>query len=102
MTLVIVVILVLAYILIATEALTKVNKAAVAVFAGTVGWILYICYGTDYVMSQHLADYTDFLAGARTTSVVVKEYIAQNVFLKYVGRAADDDHCRDSQQQRMF
>ena len=89
MTLVIVVILVLAYILIATEALTKVNKAAVAVFAGTVGWILYICYGTDYVMSQHLADYTDFLAGARTTSVVVKEYIAQNVFLKYVGRAAE-------------
>ena len=89
MTLIIVAILLLAYILIATEVLTKVNKAAVAVFAGTVGWILYICYGTDFVMSQHPADYIDFLSGASPTSVVVKEYIAQNVFLKYVGRAAE-------------
>lgn len=88
MTIVIVFILLLAYFLIATEVLTKVNKAAVAVFAGTVGWILYICFGTDYVMSQHMADYTDFLAGASTTSTVVKEYIAQNIFIKYVGRAA--------------
>ena len=64
MTLVIVVILLIAYVLIATELLTKVNKAAVAVFAGTVGWILYICYGTDFVMSQHPNDYFDFLSGA--------------------------------------
>ncbi len=89
MTLVIVVILLIAYVLIATELLTKVNKAAVAVFAGTVGWILYICYGTDYVMSQHPTDYLGFLNGAVPTSTVVKEYIAQNVFLKYVGRAAE-------------
>ena len=89
MTLVIVVILILAYLLIATEKLTKVNKAAVAVFAGTVGWILYICFGTDYVMSQHSAEYTDFLNGAVPTSMAVKEYIAQNVFLKYVGKAAE-------------
>ena len=89
MTLVIVVILLIAYVLIATELLTKVNKAAVAVFAGTVGWILYICYGTDFVMSQHPNDYFDFLSGAVPTSSVVKEYIAQNVFLKYVGRGAE-------------
>lgn len=89
MTLVIVLILLIAYVLIATELLTKVNKAAVAVFAGTVGWILYICYGTDYVMSQHPSDYLGFLNGAVPTSTVVKEYIAQNVFLKYVGRAAE-------------
>ena len=95
MTLVIVVILLIAYVLIATELLTKVNKAAVAVFAGTVGWILYICYGTDFVMSQHPNDYFDFLSGAVPTSSVVKEYIAQDVFLKYVGH---DDHCRDTPQ----
>ena len=89
MTLVIVVILLIAYVLIATELLTKVNKAAVAVFAGTVGWILYICYGTDFVMSQHPNDYFDFLSGAVPTSSVVKEYIAQDVFLKYVGRGAE-------------
>lgn len=89
MTLVIVVILLIAYVLIATELLTKVNKAAVAVFAGTVGWILYICYGTDFVMSQHPNDYFDFLSGAVPTSSVAKEYIAQDVFLKYVGRGAE-------------
>lgn len=38
MTLVILAILILAYILIATENITKVNRAAVAIFAGTVGW----------------------------------------------------------------
>ena len=49
MTLVILAILILAYILIATENITKVNRAAVAIFAGTVGWVLYICFGMDFV-----------------------------------------------------
>lgn len=88
MTLLIVAILLLAFLLIATETLTNVNKAAVAVFAGTVGWVLYICYGTNFVMSQHSADYIDFLAGAVPTSTAVKHYIAQNIFIKYVGYAA--------------
>ncbi|MGI6224140.1 MAG: SLC13 family permease [Prevotella sp.] len=89
MTLIIVVIVILGFILIATETLTNVNKAAVAIFAGTVGWVLYICYGTDYVMSQHPLEYTNFLNGAVTTSTAVKEYIASHIFLKYVGRAAE-------------
>lgn len=89
MTLIIVCILLLAYLLIATEHVTKVNKAAVAVFAGTVGWILYICYGAEYVESRHMAGYTDFLAGAEATSLAVKQYIAQNIFLKCVGRGAE-------------
>lgn len=88
MALIIVAIFVVGFLLIATENLTNVNKAAVAIFAGTLGWVLYICYGTDFVMSQHSADYTDFLSGAVPTSVAVKEYIASNIFLKYVGHAA--------------
>ena len=52
MTLVILAILILAYILIATENITKVNRAAVAIFAGTVGWVLYICFGMDFVTSE--------------------------------------------------
>ena len=88
MTLIIVAILLLAFLLIATETLTNVNKAAVAVFAGTVGWVLYICYGTNFVMSQHPSDYIDFLGGAVPTSTAVKHYIAQNIFINYVGRAA--------------
>ena len=89
MTLIIVAILLIGYVLIATGNATNVNKAAVAMFMGTVGWVLYICLGSDYVMSQHPSEYTDWLAGASPTSSAVKYYIAQNIFLKYVGRAAE-------------
>lgn len=89
MTLVIVTILLIGYFLIATEKYTNVNKAAVAIFVGTFGWILYICYGTDYVMSQHARDYMLFLDGAQPSSALVKQFIAQNIFLKYVGKASE-------------
>ena len=89
MILVIVSILLLGYVLIATANFTNVNKAAVAMFMGTVGWVLYISYGTDFVLSQHESDYMEFLAGLTSTSAEAKLYIAQNVFLQYVGRAAE-------------
>ena len=89
MTLIIVVILLLGYVLIATSGVTRINRAASAVFAGTVGWVLYICYGTDYVMSQHPHEYFNWLNGANATSVAVKQYIAENIFLGYVGRGAE-------------
>lgn len=89
MTLIIVIILLICYLLIATENVTNINKAAVAMFACTLGWVLYICYGTDFVMSQHPNEYINFLAGANPTSVAVKEYISQNIFLKYVGKASE-------------
>ena len=89
MTLIIVAVLLLSLVLISTEQLTNINKSAVAMFAGTVGWVLYICYGTDFVMREHQGDYVDFLNGAVATSTAVKNYIAQNIFLKYVGRAAE-------------
>lgn len=88
MTLVIVLILLFGCLLIATSHLTKVNKAAIAVFVGTVGWVLYICYGTDFVMSQHPREYVDFLAGESPSSQNVKYFICDNIFLKYVGKAA--------------
>ena len=86
---IIIAILVIGYLLIATSSLTKVNKAAIAVFTGTVGWVLYICYGTLFVMSQHPMEYTDFLQGAVPTSTAVKHYVAENIFIKYVGRGAE-------------
>jgi Na+/H+ antiporter NhaD/arsenite permease-like protein len=89
MTLIIVAILLIGYALIATGNVTNVNKAAVAMFMCTLSWVLYICYGTDFVMSQHPGEYIDWLGGAVPTSVAVKEYIAQHIFLKYVGRAAE-------------
>ncbi len=89
MTLIIVGILLFGYLLIATESVTNVNKAAVAIFACTVGWVLYISYGTDFVMSQHASEYSVFLQGASPSSIAVKEFIASNIFLKYVGKACE-------------
>lgn len=89
MALFIITIWLVGFCMIATSNVTKINKAASAVFAGTVGWVLYICYGTDFVMNQHPAEYVDFLRGATPNSAAVKEYIAENIFLKYVGRGAE-------------
>ena len=88
MTAIIVTMLILAYLLIATGHLTGVNKAAIAMFLGTVGWVVYVCWGEDFVMSMHPAEYLKWLAGAEPTSDTVKHFIYNNVFLYYVGRAA--------------
>ena len=80
--------LVLAYLLIATGHLTGVNKAAIAMFLGTVGWVVYVCWGADFVTAQHAADYREWLGGNVSTSESVKYFIYDCVFLYYVGRAA--------------
>ncbi len=88
MTLIIVLILLFGYILIATGHLSNINKSAVAMFIGTVGGGLYVCYGTDFVMSRHPYEYSEYLAGASSSGTAVKYYIYDNIFLKYVGKAA--------------
>jgi len=88
MTLIIVTMLILAYVLIATGHLTGVNKAAIAMFLGTVGWVIYVCWGADFVADQHPQDYQEWLNGAMPTSETVKLFIYNNVFLNYVGKAA--------------
>ena len=88
MTLIIVTMLIVAYVLIATGHLTGVNKAAIAMFLGTVGWVVYVSWGSDFVMDQHPADYLEWLAGSEASSDAVKYFIYDNIFLKYVGRAA--------------
>ena len=94
MTLVIVAILLTGFLLIATENITKVNRAAVAIFAGTVGWVLYICFGMDFVTSEHAYQFSHFLHPSENvvlapSSITVKHFIAHNIFLPYVGRAAE-------------
>ena len=88
MTLIIVTMLILAYVLIATGHLTGVNKAAIAMFLGTVGWVIYVCWGADFVADRHPLDYQEWLNGAEPTSEKVKLFIYNNVFLNYVGKAA--------------
>lgn len=92
MTIVIVTILFLCYLLVATESVTKVNRAAIAIFAGTVGWVLYICYGMDFVTHQHGDFYSEWSKVVHyygSDSVNVKYFIVNNVFLPYVGKAAE-------------
>lgn len=88
MTLIIVTMLLLAYLLIATGHLTGVNKAAIAMFLGTIGWVVYVCWGADFVMSQHPAEYIEWLGSSEPDSDKVKWFIYDHVFLKYVGKAA--------------
>ena len=88
MTLVIVLMLVFSYLLIATGHFTGVNKAAIAMFLGTISWVVFVIWGDDFVQSQHAAEYADFLGGAESTSKTVKYFIYDKIFLNYVGRAA--------------
>ena len=108
MTIIVVLILLLGCLLIATSHLTHINKAAVAVFVGTVGWVLYICYGTDFVMGQHPGEYMEFLGGDSHSSKTVKYFIYDEIFLKYVGRrdshvpARHDVYCGAAQHKRLL
>ena len=86
--LIIVLLLIFGYLLIATGHFTGVNKAAIAVFIGTVGWVVYVCWGADFVTKLHADDYLEFLNGEEATSQTVKYFIYQDVFLRYVGQAA--------------
>lgn len=89
MTIIISAILIISLFLIATERHTNINKAAVSIFACTLGWILYVSFGTDFVMSEHSKDYMSFLAGIQPNSVAVKHYIARDIILPYIGHAAE-------------
>ncbi len=80
--------LVFSYMLIATGHLTGVNKAAIAMFLGTIGWVVFVIWGDDFVQARHAAEYAEFLAGEPSTSKTVKYFIYDELFLKYVGRAA--------------
>ena len=75
--------------LIATENFNKMNKAAVAMFMGIVCWLLYISYGTSFVVAEHQIDFLSYLSNNSVTPNSVKEFIANHIFLKYSVGAAE-------------
>jgi len=83
MIIAIVCIVIFSYLLIASEHITNINKATVAMFAGTLMWILFMCTGTDFVLKMHAADFAQWYGGDGHTSETVKEYIASQVFVRY-------------------
>ena len=89
MAVVLLAILFIGLLLIATEAFNRINKAAVAMFAGVSCWMLYIAYGTDFVVSEHPMEFLSFLSSHPISVNSVKVFIAEHVFLRYVAQAAN-------------
>jgi len=85
MTLAIVIVILLGYLLICTEHITRINKATVAMFCGVVGWVLFMCAGPQYIMSLHQLEFFDFMNGSHSYSVNdINRYIADNLFARHM------------------
>ena len=61
MTIAIVSLMLLGYLLICTEHITRINKATVALFCGVWGWVLYVCVGPYYIETLHDSVFREFL-----------------------------------------
>lgn len=89
MTAVILCVILAGFLLIATESLHRINKAAVAMLVGVLCWMLYIGYGTDYVLQQYATQFADFLTETPDRKVhAAKLFIAENVFVNYLQQGA--------------
>ncbi len=84
MTIAIVILMLLGYLLICIEHITRVNKATVAMFLGVVGWILFICVGPYYVQHLHAADFNEFLGNTPYSIRAVNEYISGHLFVRHL------------------
>lgn len=76
-------ILLVGYVFIATEHITRINKSAVAMFMGVVGWILFMCDGGAYVRHMYPREFAEFLNGLPVTATAVKTFIAEHIFVQY-------------------
>lgn len=88
-TVIIIVLLVVGLAFIATEGINKMNKAAVAMFMGTVCWLIYIGFGTDFVVAHHQVDFLSYLSDVGLIPGAVKTFIASHIFLRHVAAAAE-------------
>lgn len=77
------ILMVFCYLLIATEHLTNINKAATAMFAGVVGWILFMLTDTEYIAANHAAEWAEFLDGQAPDWAHVQRFIAEHVFAQH-------------------
>lgn len=83
MTIAILCLILFGYVLIAYEHLTHINKATIALFAAVVGWILFMCTGTDFVLKSHGSEFMDFTQGGAFDAETTKQFIASHVFVRY-------------------
>ena len=83
MTIVILCLVLFGYVLIAYEHLTHINKATIALFEAVVGWILFMCTGTDFVLKSHGPEFMSFTQGGPFDAETTKAFIASHVFVRY-------------------
>lgn len=89
MALVILAIFLVGLILIATETLTHINKAAVAMFAGVTCWLIYIVYGNHFVNAEYHTSFLTYLGSRADIPDAVKAFVAERIFPDYVASAAN-------------
>ncbi|MCH5169017.1 MAG: sodium:proton antiporter [Prevotellaceae bacterium] len=89
MTIAIIVLMLLGYVLICTEHITRINKATVALFCGVSGWVMYVCVGPYYIEVLHDAGFQEFLGSQSYSLRAVNEYISQHVFTKHMIQLAN-------------
>jgi Na+/H+ antiporter NhaD/arsenite permease-like protein len=82
-------VMLLGFFLVSTERLNKMNKAAVAMFTGVLCWMIYIIYGSHFLVAEHQVDFLSYLSAHGVEGTSVKEYIAEHVFLGYAMRASE-------------
>lgn len=83
MTIAILCLILFSYVLIAYEHITHINKATIALFAAVVGWVLFMCTGTEFVQRMHGEEFSAYVDGAPLTALLTKQFIATNVFSHY-------------------
>lgn len=89
MAVVLLAIMLVGLLLISTESVNHINKAAVAMFFGVTCWLIYIAYGSDFVQSIHATDYAAFLQKNAQNSLSIKQFIASSLFFKYIVQSAN-------------
>ena len=86
-TLIIVAVLVFALLVMSTEQINHLNRAAVAMCCGVVVWVVYMLHAGNYIHLVHPDEYAYFLSGTASSTDSVKFFVANNVMLPYVEQA---------------
>ena len=91
LTISIIVVFVLGYALIATESLTKVNKAAIALLMLVGCWTLYMVDPMQYLQMMH-PDYTGGAAGmVEKVTGIIQEHLGDTAWRIQLGSQGDED-----------
>ena len=87
--LLIVIVFFLGLLLVATEHLHHINRAAVSMFMGIVCWMIYIAHGSAFLVDEHPIEFLSYLSSHPAQSTSVREYIADTVFMHYARFATE-------------